>query len=173
MTRRTHALLTLLMAATAATTVAAQSGKGISLEAHSRTRVQDVGLPAYPGATLAVERGAHGEEDHSGGSFGAWMGSIGMRVDAIKFKSSDKSEQVAAFYARAMARQGEVLDCRLPSSRVKQVKGEPERLSCDETPIQPGHFEYRVGQPKHMRIVHVYPEGDGARFEMVRLQLGR
>ncbi|WP_457422031.1 hypothetical protein [Roseateles sp. P5_E7] len=173
MTRRTHALLTLLMTAAAASTATAQSDKGFSLEAHARTRVQDVGLPAYPGATLAVERGANGEEDQSGGSFGAWMGSIGMRVDALKFKSSDKPEQVAAFYARAMARQGEVLDCRLPSSRIKQVKDEPERLSCDEKAIQPGHFEYRVGQPRHMRIVHVHPEGDGTRFEMVRLQLGR
>jgi hypothetical protein len=140
----------------------------IGLQGSGHATLADVGLPGYPGATPYSE--SHG--DTPAASLGAWAGSFGLRINAMKFQVADSPARVAAFYAKALGRHGEVLDCREPAARVKPPK-ESDKLSCEEGVPRAGEYEFRAGTAKQFRVVHVSPQGEGgARFEIVRIALG-
>ncbi|MEO3692391.1 hypothetical protein [Roseateles paludis] len=171
---RRHLLTLSLVTGLLALTACSEDGSGpkdAGLQLHDRTTAADVGLPVYPGAT---QRKPKEGESGNGGSVGAWVGDFGLQVHAVQFESADTPDQVAAFYADQMSREGPVLDCRHPATRAKQPEGEPERLRCDDKVPPAGHFEFRVGEAKKFRVVHIEPQGDKeTRFEMVRIQIGR
>ncbi|WP_409982299.1 hypothetical protein [Roseateles sp.] len=141
---------------------------GAGIQASDKTTLQDVGLPGYAGAT--PEKPMEGKEGN-GGSFGAWAGKFGLQIHAMSFTSTDKPDQVAAFYAEALGRYGDVLDCRHPATREKTPEGEPERLRCDAKVPATGHYEFRAGTAKNFRVVHVEPRAEGTRFELVRIEI--
>ncbi|MDR7331845.1 hypothetical protein [Roseateles asaccharophilus] len=141
----------------------------IGFEGKERASLADLGLPAYPGATPYSES----QGDKSAVTLGAWAGSFGLRVSAMKFQVADSPARVAAFYAQALKQHGTVLDCREPAARVKPPQGDKtERLSCEEGALPTGVYEFRVGTSKRFRVVKVTPHGDGARFDMARVALG-
>lgn len=140
----------------------------VRIEGHTHTTPVDLGLPAYPGASPYSE----GQNDSGAVTLGAWAGRFGLRVQALKFRSRDAAPQVAAFYARALAQYGTVLDCREPAAREKPPKDQPDRLSCDSSAPKAGQFEYRVGTRKSFRAISVRPDGEGSRFDMARIELG-
>lgn len=148
---------------------AAQAGDkdfSVGIEGHARTEAADVGLPVYAGAVPFKES----SDDKSAVSLGAWAGIFGLQVHAMKFRTAAQVERVAAFYLKALGRYGEVLDCRDPAARVKPPK-DSDKLSCETSAPKPGAFEYRVGTAKSFRVVTVRPDGEGARFDMARIDL--
>lgn len=149
---------------------AAQAGDGkdfsIGVEGHGHTQAADVGLPTYAGAVPYKESG----DDKAAVSLGAWAGGFGLHVHALKFRVAASPERVAAFYAKAMGRYGEVLDCRDAANRVKPPK-DSDKLSCETSAPKPGEFEYRVGTAKSFRVVSVKRDGEGARFDMASIDL--
>lgn len=162
--RRTLAVLALTLAAAAA----AQAGDkdfSIGLQGHARTEAADVGLPVYAGAVPYSES----DGDKPAVTLGAWAGRFGLRLDALKFRSSASPDRVAAFYAKAMARYGDVLDCREPSARVKPPK-DSDKLSCENEP-KAGDYEYRVGTARAFRVVSVKRDGEGTRFDIARFEI--
>ncbi|RZJ07191.1 MAG: hypothetical protein EOP39_17050 [Rubrivivax sp.] len=142
-------------------------GFSIGLQGSERATLADLALPGYPGATPYSE----GQGDKSAVTLGAWAGSFGLRVNAMKFQSTDAPILVAAFYAKALGQYGPVLDCREPAARVKPPK-DSDKLSCDEGAPPAGEYEFRVGTGKQFRAVHVKPHGNGARFDMARVAFG-
>ena len=86
------------------------------------------------------------------------------------FRAAAPADQVAAFYAKALGRYGEVLDCREPAARVKPPKGS-DKLSCEASAPQAGDYEYRVGTAQSFRVVSIKRDGTGARFDMARIDL--
>lgn len=139
------------------------------LEGRERASLADLGLPGYPGATPYSESPG----DKSAVTLGAWAGSFGLRVSAMKFQVADSPGRVAAFYAQALKQHGPVLDCREPAARVKPPKDDKtERLSCDDSAPAAGVYEFRAGTSKQFRVVKVTPHGDGARFDMARVAIG-
>lgn len=150
---------------------AADKEFSLGIEGHGKTQPADIGLPVYPGSSPFTE----GRDDKAAVTLGAWAGSFGLRLHVLKYQASDAPGRVAAYYAKSLARYGEVLDCREPAARVKPPKppkGENERLHCDGDAPAAGAYEYRVGTARKFRLVHVKPAGEGARFEMVRMSLG-
>ena len=145
----------------------AAKGFSIGLEGSPQASLADVGLPGYPGATPYTEN----DGDQSAFRLGAWAGSLGLRISALKFQAADSPIVVAAFYAKALGRHGAVLDCREPAARVKPPK-DSDKLSCDEAAPPSGEYEFRAGTGKQFRVVHVKPHGSGARFEVVRIAFG-
>ncbi|NCT82237.1 MAG: hypothetical protein GXC94_03775 [Comamonadaceae bacterium] len=162
--RRRLAALALVLAASSA--AAGELDFSMGLEGHGRTEAADLGLPVYDGARLFKE----GQDDKAAVTLGAWAGRFGLKVDVMKFRVAAPPERVAAFYAQALGRYGEVLDCREPAARVKPPK-DSERLSCDGREPRAGDYEYRVGTAKSFRIVSVRRDGEGARFDMARVDL--
>lgn len=142
-------------------------GFSMGVEGHGHTEAADVGLPVFAGATPYQQS----DGDNAAVTLGAWAGKFGLHVDAMKFRTSAQPERVAAFYAKALGRYGEVLDCRDPANRVKPPKEQADKLSCEGSAPKPGEFEYRVGTARSFRAVSVKPDGEGSRFDMARIDL--
>lgn len=163
--RRILAVLALTLAATGGLAQAGDKDFSIGLQGHARTEAADVGLPVYAGAVPYTD----GDSDKPAVTLGAWAGRFGLRLDALKFRTSASPERVAAFYAKAMTRYGDVLDCRDPAARVKPPK-DSDKLSCENEP-KAGEYEYRVGTAKAFRVVSIRRDGEGARFDMARFEI--
>lgn len=161
-----------LALATASHSGRAEGDKGFSagVEAHSRTSLKDLGLRGYPGAQPRVD--AEQGDNKAAVSLGLWGGPFGLRVQVMKFSTSDAPSQVAAFYLKALSADGPVLDCQRPETHVKPSKEEPGQLTCEDDQPVPGGFVYRAGTAKHFRVVSVKPDGAGTRFDLVRIAIG-
>lgn len=164
--RRTLATLSLALAAVAGAAWAGDKDFSIGIEGHGRTEAADVGLPVFAGAVPYTE----GDNDKAAVTLGAWAGRFGVSLNALKFRTAASPDRVAAFYAKAMARYGDVLDCRDPAARVKPPK-DSDKLSCEASEPKAGDYEYRVGTARAFRVVSIKRDGTGARFDMARLEL--
>ena len=72
-----------------------------------QTTAADLGLPVYPGATVAKDGDNHKSADvHLG--FGEWE----LRVRAVSYETADSEEKVTAFYKKALGRYGDVITCQ-------------------------------------------------------------
>lgn len=80
----------------------------MDLQANSGgTTAATLGLPAYPGAQLAISK----DNDNSADlhlAFGKWE----FRLRTVHYSTSDSKDKVADFYNKALKRYGEVLVCR-------------------------------------------------------------
>ena len=67
---------------------------------------KNVGLPIYPGARRHIDDA----NDSSALNMGLWGGSTGFKLSVLKMETTDAPEKVAAFYRKALAKYGTVLD---------------------------------------------------------------
>jgi len=135
------------------------------------TSAADVGLPVYPGATIAPDdQGDKSADVHMG--FGEWQ----LSVKVVNFRTSDSQDKVLAFYQKALGRYGDVIRCQ-----GNQAVGTPavtqEGLNCSEgnsnTHVETSnHLNLRAGSRHHQHIVTIEDSsGPGTRFALVELQL--
>lgn len=136
------------------------------------TNAADVGLPMYPGATIAPDQqGDKSADIHMG--FGQWQ----LRVKVVNYQSSDPQEKVLAFYKNALGRYGTVIECQ-----GQQPVGTPavtqEGLTCSgkgkehvDVDISQ-NLTLKAGSLHHQHIFAVEKNGgSGTRFALVELQL--
>jgi hypothetical protein len=135
------------------------------IEISAQPSMAEVGLPSYPGARMQPEAG----DSAAGVKFGIWGGAFGLKLQVLKFVSDDSADQVAAYYAKALAGYGAVLDCRDPALRRDKTWPDDEKLHCDGNPPAPGAYLYKVGTARDFRLVAVQPRERGAAFSVVRL----
>ena len=145
----------------------------------NQTSAADLGLPVYPGAKQVSDDDKHKSADvHLG--FGGWE----LRVRAVSYGSSDKQDQVAAFYKKALGRYGDVITCQ-----GKAVVGMPaataEGLTCADdgngNGVHIDHKDYgtsedslelKAGSKRHQHIVGFENSKSGeTRFALVALDL--
>ena len=69
---------------------------------------EELGLPAYPGASLASDSGSDSKSVDVQLGFGDWR----MHVQVANYSTSDPQAKVREFYRKAMARYGDVLTCQ-------------------------------------------------------------
>ena len=79
---------------------------GMELHANSKATAADVGLPAYPGATLYKDKDNDVSVD-----MGYTFGDSQFRLIAANYATSDSPDQVLAFYRKPLSHYGEVLEC--------------------------------------------------------------
>lgn len=165
--RSTPFLFAPLLAALAAVTLAppaAAAGAGVEL--NDRSSPADVGLPAYPGATIRRDK----PDDGEGLNLSLWGGSLGFKLALVKFSTGDPVDKVAAYYREAMARHGTVLDCTGPRPAAPAAP-DKKVLACNKDDKgEPGGKLYKVGTPQQQRIVSIKPVGGRVEFEMVRVE---
>jgi hypothetical protein len=125
---------------------------------------KDLGLPRYAGSKPYRDD----DEDSSAANIGLSTPLFGFRVVAMKLETSDRPEQVAAFYKQAMAQYGSVLEC---SQRNGKSSSDKEALSCDSDDAGKHKIVYKVGTEDNQRIVAIEPHGTGTRFSLVRLDM--
>jgi hypothetical protein len=144
----------------------------------NQTTAADLGLPAYPGATTVADDDKHKSADvHLG--FGEWE----LRVRAVSYSTSDKQDQVLAFYKKALGRYGEVITCQNKAA-VGTPVATSEGLTCDEDhgakvqvdqgdyALNKGSLELKAGSKRHQHIVGFEsPKNGQTRFALVALDL--
>jgi len=159
----------------AAGALTAQSS-GMEMHANGAAKAADVGLPAYPGATLYKEPGSDSNSVDMGLSFGDFH----FRIVAASYLSSATPAQILDFYRKPLARYGEVLECD-HGKPVGALKSTRSGLTCSD-PDHDSHLqvngdssddhELRAGNPQKFRIIGIQdPEGSSTRFGMVLVEL--
>lgn len=139
----------------------------------------DLGMPVYPGATLATGSGNdHDKSANIDMGFGPWQ----MRLKVVHYTTPDSQDKVAAFYRKALGQFGTVIACNGDSA-----DGTPSRtdqgLTCNEHDhhgnvnvnvqgYQPGQgFNLRAGSVHHQHIVAFDDSNGGTKFTIVEMVL--
>ncbi len=84
-----------------------QEQGGVELFFNAEASAKDVGLPLYPGARPQKDT----EDDSPSAKFGMWGNALAFKLAVLKLESSDPMDKIAAFYRKALAKYGTVLDC--------------------------------------------------------------
>ena len=158
-------------AAVVAAVFVAGSTHAAGLDVRTRADARDVGLPVYPGA---VKSGA-GDGDAGAFSFGLWGDSFGFKLAVVSFHSDDGVDAVAAFYRDAMGRYGPVLDCSNANGarhgHGDDTANRDNPVTCDGDRAAAGGRLLKVGLNRAQRVFQVKPEGSGASFTLVRIEM--
>lgn len=136
----------------------------------------DIGLPAYPGATVMGRNEKDNAADiHVG--FGDWQ----MHLKVVKYHTPDSQEQVLAFYRKALGRYGDVIQCdgdRPVGTPVVTHQG----LGCKSeegshefhSNIKAGHgsAQLKAGSQRHQHLMGIDSSGgNGTDFSLLALDL--
>jgi len=141
-------------------------GAGIYFDAEPSAK--DVGLPIYPGARPHRDK----DENQSSVKFGLWGGSFAFKLAVVKLESSDSPQKVAAFYKKALAKYGTVLDCGASSSeaRDKNQSQPSNQITCETDKPGPGEMTMKAGTKEKQHIVGIQPSGAGSILELVYVE---
>ncbi len=149
----------------------------------NQTTATDLGLPAYPGAQLVVDKDNEKSADvHLG--FGQWE----LRVRAVNYSSADSQEKVQDFYKKALGRYGDVIVCE-NDKPVGKPAATSEGLTCKDSGkganvrIGDGNSSYgysssengrqlKAGSERHQHVVGFQSPINGqTRFALVAIDL--
>jgi hypothetical protein len=142
---------------------------GVNLSA--KADAKDVGLPIYPGSRPHKDN----SDDSSAGKFGLWGGSIGFKMALLKMETDASPDKVAAFYRKALAKYGKVLDCTNAPALTEAQKDANEKsntLACDDDHAPAGSFIFKAGTHDEQRIVSIEllaGAASGTNYSMVYL----
>ena len=140
------------------------------VDAGIRFRLQasekEVGLPIYPGAKPHKDS----EAESTSANFGVWGKAFGLKLVVMKMESADSPAKVAAFYQKALAKYGRVLDCSDGTKKedAQGSKSSTNALTCDDTP-ETGAMIFKSGTKGKQHIVGIQANGQGSKFQLVLL----
>jgi hypothetical protein len=138
---------------------------GFNLGKNASTK--DVGLPIYPGA----RRHQDDANDSSALNMGLWGGTAGFKLFVLKMESADAPEKVAAFYRKALAKYGTVLDCSNASAASATNDDKTsKKLTCDDEKPKPGEISLKAGTKDKQHAVGIEPNGSGSTFQLVYME---
>lgn len=145
-----------------------KGSKGAGIYFNAEASAKDVGLPMYPGARPHKEK----DNDSESVKMGLWGSSFAFKLAVLKLESNDSPEKVAAFYKKALARYGTVLDCREASSQTGEQSGNKssKQLTCEDDKPKPGEMEFKAGTKEKQHIVGIQPNGAGSLFQLVYVE---
>ena len=147
---------------------------GMEVKTNDAVTLANVGLPAYPGATPVAKE----DKDNGAADVNLSFGNFQLRVKVASFRTSDKPDQVKAFYRKALSRYGDVIECA-NNRPVGSPARTSEGLTCDKdqqthlstSEVRSDGLELRAGSQKHQHIVAIEQEGAGTKFGLVALDL--
>ncbi len=129
---------------------------------------KDVGLPIYPGARRHIDDA----NDSSALNMGLWGGSSGFKLFVLKMESTDAPEKVAAFYRKALAKYGTVLDCSNASATTNSGDDKKsKKLTCDDDKPKPGEISLKAGSKEKQHAVGIESNGSGSTFQLVYIEM--
>ena len=178
------AVLSLAASVQAAEGVSTSKRFSAGVDVNTKPRVDETGLPLYPGAI--VERDE--SEKVNGVNLDLWFGSYGMKLVVVKLKTNDSADQVEAFYRKALAAYGEVLDCSRAARDARYASRKAERraerdskaVTCsemnigesddndDKSAVRMGKV-FKSGTRTKQYGVSVQTKGGGSTFQLLHL----
>ena len=138
--------------------------EGAGIEFSAKATSKDVGLPLYPGSTPHKDDA----NDSEAVRMGLWGGGSGFKLAVVKMDSTDSPEKVAAFYKKALAKYGKVLDCAHPSASANSDKN-TSALKCGDDKPDAGGFLFKSGTKEKQHIAAIKPNGSGSSYDLVAL----
>jgi hypothetical protein len=145
-----------------------KGSKGAGIYFNAEASSKDVGLPIYPGARPHKDK----DSDSASAKFGLWGNTFGFKLALVKLESNDSPQKVAAFYKKALAKYGTVLDCGAASSQGgdKDEDESSKKLTCEDDKPKPGGMEFKAGTKEKQHIVGIEPNGNGTLFQLVYVE---
>ena len=148
---------------------AASKSIGFTLSADAKEK--DLGLPIYPGAKEYKEDA----NSDAGLQMALSGGSFGFKLVVLKLESSDSPEKIAAFYRKAMAKYGTVLDCSKASGNADKTDSDKSdkksnTLTCEDDHAEKGGYAYKVGTKQKQHVVAVEPNGKSTLISLVYVE---
>ena len=147
----------------------------LELHANSHGTAADVGVPAYPGATIDKEA-----EDSSAADLGFTFGDNHFRLIVAKYLTKDSPERVLDFYRKSLSRYGEVLECNQgkPAGTLSATHSgltcsgnKEDHLTVTDNAVLSGLHEIRAGSPHRFRIVAIDESHPGStRFVLLYIE---
>ena len=147
---------------------AGKGSQGAGIYFNAEAGAKDVGLPVYPGARPRKDK----DSENPSAKFGLWGSSFAFKLAVVKLESNDSPQKVAAFYKKALAKYGTVLDCSDASSQIGQ-KDENEsskKLTCEGDKPDPGNMTFKSGTKDKQHVVGIEPNGSGSVFQLVYVE---
>lgn len=146
----------------------AQEKKGAGVTISAEASAKDAGLPLYPGAK------PHRDKDNEtpATQMGMWGSSFGFQLVVLKLESNDSPDKIAAFYKKALAKYGAVLNCTDASQTAsdKTKSNESKKLDCDNDKPEPGGMLFKAGSKERQHIVGIQPNGQGSVFQLIYVE---
>ena len=99
---------------------------GMSVKTNDSVVQQNTGLPPYPGAVIVKQ-----DKDTGAADIDFSFGSFQLRVKAVGYRTPDSPDQVTAFYRKALASYGDVIQCSGRHS-VGTPTETAQGLTCDD-----------------------------------------
>jgi hypothetical protein len=131
---------------------------------------KDLGLPIYPGS----QRHKDNSEDSPALNMGLWGGSSGFKLFVLKMESADAPDKVAAFYRKALAKYGTVLDCSNPPPSGGHAddsnKKSSKALTCEDAKPKAGEVSLKSGTKAKEHAVGIQPNGSGTLYQLVYVE---
>ena len=136
-------------------------GAGIVLKAQATSK--EVGLPIYPGAKPHKDE----KNDSAAANLGLWGSTFGFKLVLMKMESADAPDKIAAFYRKALAKYGPVLDCSNGDSAGQK---DSKKLTCDDDKPEPGKLVFKSGTKEKQHVVGIQQNGSGTLFQLVYIE---
>src|SRR5271163_4001628 len=123
-------------------TVTSKDGSEAGLVISAQATAKEAGLPLYPGAIPHKDE----KNDSSAANLGLWGSTFGFKLVVLKMESSDSPEKVAAFYQKALAKYGTVLNCSGTSKTQgdKEKSDSSKKLTCDDDHADAGELVFKA-----------------------------
>ena len=137
---------------------------GVGIEFSPKASSKDIGLPVYPGSTPHRDDSS----DSQSVRMGLWGAGSGFKLAVVKMDSVDAPEKVAAYYKKALAKYGKVLDCTHPPAASDSDKNS-NALTCGNDKPDAGGMLFKSGTKEKQHIVNVKPNGSGSTYDLVAL----
>ena len=144
---------------------------GMSVKTNDNVVIDELGLPVYPGAAVVKK-----DKDNGAADVNMSFGKYSLRVKAVSFTTTDKQEDVLAFYRKGLSRYGDVIECH--GSQSVGLARTSEGLTCDKnkgthiTTDDKAKLELKAGSNKHQHIVAIEESSGGmTKFGVVALDL--
>ena len=148
--------------------VQSKDGSDAGLIISAEATAKEVGLPMYPGARPHKDEA----KDSPAAKLGLWGSSFGFKLVVLKLESNDSPEKIAAFYQKALAKYGAVLNCSNASSvqEDKSKNNATNRLACEDDRPDPGGMLFKSGTKERQHIAGITPSGKGSIFQLVYIE---
>ncbi len=130
---------------------------------------KDIGVPIFPNSRPHKDK----SDDSTAANLGLWGGSVGFKLAVVKMETDAPQEKVAAFYRKALAKYGKVLDCTNAPALTQEQKDANQQtntLACDDDHAKNGGVIYKSGTLDSQHIVSIEPgAGVATVYDVVNL----
>lgn len=142
-------------------------GFNASMNISDSAGAEETGLPAYPGAV--IQNSGKGEKESANLNFS--LGDYGLKVVAVKLRSEDAKDKIAAFYLKELARFGTVLDCSQGDPAERKRDRKSKELSCEGERAKRNGVLLKAGTKANQRVVSIEPKGESIAIALVHVEI--